>query len=188
MMAAPTSATNLNKSNLTSQLEHSDGSITPKNNSNNKLRSLSDAPKPSLVPTLSPSPAIRESPNRRVSKDDNAVADPVTPRRPAYHMRGLSLQMPNKSTDEAPVSRVPLSPKLDSASTYGSPASVLPRRSRGLDQRSDKKSDKEGSRREWRSMSSAHFGHILTLEAATNRKPGRCCSGVHSAARSGGAN
>lgn len=29
--------------------------------------------------------------------------------------------------------RVPLSPKLDSSQTYGSPASVLPRRSRGLD-------------------------------------------------------
>lgn len=136
-MAAPTSATNLNKSNLTSQLEHVDGSLTPKNNSNSnnnsKLRSLSDDPKVSLGPTLSPSPAIRESPNRRVSKDDIAVTDPVTPRRPAYHIRGLSLQMPTKPADETVVSRVPLSPKLDPASSYGSPASVLPRRSRGLD-------------------------------------------------------
>ncbi|MBA7489964.1 hypothetical protein ES702_00498 [subsurface metagenome] len=139
-MAAPTGATNLNKSNLTSQLEHGDtGSLTPtgfgngtgKNSS--KLRSLSDVPNHPLGPTLSPSPAIRESPNRRVSKDDIAVTDPVTPRRPAYHMRGLSLQMPTKPADETAVSRVPLSPKLDPTSTYGSPASVLPRRSRGLD-------------------------------------------------------
>lgn len=41
--------------------------------------------------------------------------------------------MPPKSTDDPSVSRIPLSPKLDSSSTYGSPASVLPRRSRGLD-------------------------------------------------------
>jgi len=134
MMAAPTGGSStharaLARSNLTSQLEHDDGSLTPKSN---KSRSLSDVPKPSL----SPSPAIRES-NRRVSKDDSAaVAEPTTPRRPTYHTRGLSLQMPTKDNPDGLSTanpRIPLSPKLDSSSIYGSPASVLPRRSRGLD-------------------------------------------------------
>lgn len=52
-------------------------------------------------------------------------------------VRGLSLQVPSKESSSPTVrsslNRVPLSPKLDSASTYGSPASVIPRRSRGLD-------------------------------------------------------
>lgn len=51
-------------------------------------------------------------------------------------MRGLSLQMPPKEDHDGPstaVPRIPLSPKLDSSGNYGSPASVLPRRSRGLD-------------------------------------------------------
>ncbi|KAJ9653713.1 hypothetical protein H2198_007111 [Neophaeococcomyces mojaviensis] len=129
MMAAPLGVTALGKSNLTRQLEHEDGSVTPKSN---KTRSLSEAPKPSL----SPSPAIRE-PYRRVSKDDSSVADPITPRRPVYHVRGLSLQMPTKDSSEsgtvAEVPRIPLSPKLDPSSIYGSPASTIPRRSRGLD-------------------------------------------------------
>ncbi|KAI9869543.1 MAG: hypothetical protein M1830_005409 [Pleopsidium flavum] len=41
--------------------------------------------------------------------------------------------MPQEQNFANFINRVPLSPKLDSSSTYGSPTSVLPRRSRGLD-------------------------------------------------------
>lgn len=86
---------------------------------------------------LSPSPKFRE-PAKRKSKDDSAINDnPITPRRPALHPRGLSLQMPARdlllSPNTSAYNRVPLSPKLDHSQTYGSPTSVLPRRSRGLD-------------------------------------------------------
>ena len=95
-----------------------------------KPRSLSDASKP----TLSPSPAFRE-PARRVSKDDT-FSSPTTPKRPLFPNRGLSLQI-QKDGGGSPAtlstSRVPLSPKLDASQIYGSPASMLPRRSRGLD-------------------------------------------------------
>ena len=93
-----------------------------------KKRSMSDGIKPSL----SPSPAFREP--AMASKDDIAVLPtPVTPQRPKFPARGLSLQMPQESNAANFLDRVPLSPKLDSSSTYGSPTSVLPRRSRGLD-------------------------------------------------------
>jgi hypothetical protein len=95
-----------------------------------KPRSLSDAPKP----TLSPSPAFREA--GRTVKDDTSFLSPTTPKRPNFPVRGLSLQMPARDVS-IPTSnfatRVPLSPKLDSSHTYGAPASMLPRRSRGLD-------------------------------------------------------
>ena len=89
-----------------------------------------------IVPVLSPSPSFHEP--RKTSKDDTCVVpNPITPKRPDFPARGLSLQMPPRdisSTSTAKlVNRVPLSPKLDSSTTYGSPASVLPRRSRGLD-------------------------------------------------------
>jgi hypothetical protein len=98
-----------------------------------KARSLSDGG----PPTLSPSPKFRE-PEKKKSQDDSALSDnPTTPRRPAFPMRGLSLQMPARDlmspSTQAYISRVPLSPKLDHSQTYGSPSSVLPRRSRGLD-------------------------------------------------------
>jgi hypothetical protein len=98
-----------------------------------KARSLSDGG----PPTLSPSPKFRE-PEKRTSKDDSSISDsPTTPRRPAFPMRGLSLQMPPRDlmspSSSAYINRVPLSPKLDHSQTYGSPSSVLPRRSRGLD-------------------------------------------------------
>lgn len=98
-----------------------------------KVRSLSD----SGPPTLSPSPKFRE-PEKRQSKDDSALDDsPTTPQRPAFPLRGLSLQMPPRDlmspNTSAYINRVPLSPKLDHSQTYGSPTSVLPRRSRGLD-------------------------------------------------------
>ena len=88
------------------------------------------------APVLSPSPSFHEA--RKTSKDDTCVAPkPVNPKRPDFPARGLSLQMPPRdisSTSTAKlVNRVPLSPKLDSSTTYGSPASVLPRRSRGMD-------------------------------------------------------
>lgn len=136
-MAAPPEIGLHGVSSLTKQLEEGDGERTPRSSrtyilSSPKPRSLSDAPKP----TLSPSPAFRE-PTRRVSKDDSAIIDPVTPRRPSFHVRGLSLQMTAKdgvgNTTSAVLPRVPLSPKLDSSHIYGSPSSMLPRRSRGLD-------------------------------------------------------
>ena len=96
--------------------------------SSSKKRSMSDG----IKPALSPSPAFREPVT--TSKDDIAILPtPVTPQRPKSLARGLSLQMPQDSTSATFLNRVPLSPKLDSASTYGSPTSVLPRRSRGLD-------------------------------------------------------
>ncbi|TVY80273.1 hypothetical protein LSUE1_G005897 [Lachnellula suecica] len=98
-----------------------------------KARSLSDGAPP---PSLSPSPKFRE-PEKRKSKDDSAISvGPTTPRRPAFPSRGLSLQMPARdlmSPNTSAYSRVPLSPKLDHSQTYGSPSSVLPRRSRGMD-------------------------------------------------------
>ena len=100
-----------------------------------KARSLSDGDGP---PALSPSPRFRE-PEKRVSKDDSAInGSPITPRRPSLLQRGLSLQMPPRDMLLSPntsayINRVPLSPKLDHSQTYGSPTSVLPRRSRGMD-------------------------------------------------------
>jgi hypothetical protein len=125
------------KSNLTQQLEQSEGERTPRSSRTTakgspKPRSLSDAPKP----VLSPSPAFRE-PLRRVSKDDSAIAVPSTPSRAPNPNRGLSLHMPAKDasgTGAGPtIPRIPLSPKLDSSYVYGSPTSTVPRRSRGLD-------------------------------------------------------
>jgi len=96
--------------------------------SSSKKRSMSDG----IKPTLSPSPAFREPPI--TSRDDLAILPtPVTPQRPKSLVRGLSLRMPHDSSSATFLNRVPLSPKLDSSSTYSSPTSVLPRRSRGLD-------------------------------------------------------
>ncbi|KAF2092262.1 hypothetical protein K490DRAFT_70889 [Saccharata proteae CBS 121410] len=87
-------------------------------------------------PSLSPSPKIV---SKRQSKDDNTLPNPRTPRRPDFLSRGLSLQMPPRDpaiglqTPANITSRVPLSPQLDTRDTYGSPATVLPRHSRGLD-------------------------------------------------------
>jgi hypothetical protein len=97
-----------------------------------KGRSLSDS-----TPKLSPSPKIKE----RLSKDDHnltsSLRDPKTPRRPDFLQRGLSLQMPSGDLlgiqSPTSFSRAPLSPQLTKSTTYGSPAKVLPRHSRGLD-------------------------------------------------------
>jgi hypothetical protein len=100
-----------------------------------KARSLSDS-----TPRLEPSPKFRE-PAARMSKDDHTIpASPSTPRRPDFLSRGLSLQMPPRETPmPSPAhfaTRVPLSPQLDARNTYAtavSPASLLPRRSRGAE-------------------------------------------------------
>lgn len=115
-----------------------------------RTRSLSDG-----GGALSPSPFIIDT--RPASKDDselrevsssgtpnsNAYTAPVTPRRPDFALRGLSLQMP-RSRDASPAAVAssqsssyirpsPLSPKLDQSHIYASPTNILPRRSRGLD-------------------------------------------------------
>ncbi|PKX95345.1 uncharacterized protein P174DRAFT_386740 [Aspergillus novofumigatus IBT 16806] len=94
-----------------------------------KSRSLSDAPKP-----VSASPSVSGD-TRPSSKDDNSITStPETPRRSSMHYSNLSLNLPSKLAGSASVpNRAPLSPKLDSSQIYGSPGSVLPRRSRGLD-------------------------------------------------------
>lgn len=60
---------------------------------------------------------------------------PATPSRSNLYQPNLSLNLSSKaSASPSLLSRAPLSPKLDAAQiTYGSPGSVLPRRSRGLD-------------------------------------------------------
>ncbi|RMZ90740.1 hypothetical protein DV736_g2039, partial [Chaetothyriales sp. CBS 134916] len=97
-----------------------------------KRRSLSDT-KP---PPFSPSAAFREPNVGGVSKDDSAIR-PSTPHRPSLvHSRGLSLTMPpsrEAAQEGVQAARVLLSPKLETANIYSSPASMLPRRSRGLD-------------------------------------------------------
>ncbi|KPI39326.1 uncharacterized protein AB675_5034 [Cyphellophora attinorum] len=108
------------KSSLAEQLDnHNAGDKTPRGPSvtPKKARSLSDAPHPVLMQ----SPAFREP--RRMSKDDTLLESPTTPR--STHTRGLSLTMPARESA--------LSPKLEASHIYGSPASMLPRRSRGLD-------------------------------------------------------
>ncbi|KAK5701949.1 hypothetical protein LTR97_004767 [Elasticomyces elasticus] len=111
-----------------------------------KSRSFSDPP----TAILAPSPSFLER-SRKGSKDDHAV--PTTPakglaspssRRPDFLARGLSLQMPARLDMPSPAQfqrpAVPLSPKLDERDIYmqnqnliASPATSLPRHSRGLD-------------------------------------------------------
>jgi len=106
--------------------------LEPPQRSSPKSGALSDAAKP----PSSAQPASGEL--IRASKDDSSLtANPATPQRshPAHH--GLSLHLPPRlfatPGSGSVISRAPLSPKLDSSHIYGSPASVLPRRSRGLD-------------------------------------------------------
>jgi hypothetical protein len=93
-----------------------------------KARSLSDGGAPALSPALK----FRETEERK-SQDDIAIESPSTPQRSALVPRGLSIQMPPRSLMSGYVRSTPLSPKLDHSQTYGSPSSILPRRSRGLD-------------------------------------------------------
>lgn len=115
-------------------------STTPGKKSSSKTRSFSDPP--------ASSPSLRE---RSESRDDHALP-PSTPRaqqqhqhrRPELLSRGLTLHLPAPKiteTDIAPSSSVPLSPKQTEPhalmQTPGllphSPATSLPRHSRGLD-------------------------------------------------------
>ncbi|KAJ5805329.1 hypothetical protein N7474_011216 [Penicillium riverlandense] len=95
-----------------------------------KSRSLSDASKP----TTSSQPSTGDL-SRPPSKDDSVIPSlPSTPRRSSLHQPSLSLNLPSKTASPSVPNRAPpLSPQLDSSHTYGSPSSVLPRRSRGLD-------------------------------------------------------
>ncbi|PYH92479.1 hypothetical protein BO71DRAFT_485365 [Aspergillus ellipticus CBS 707.79] len=91
------------------------------------IRSLSDAARPVAATAAAPHPDARPP-----SKDDSLLSStPETPRRPS--MPGLSLDLPSRAGSLSVSNRAPLSPKLDSSHIYGSPGSVLPRRSRGLD-------------------------------------------------------
>lgn len=112
-----------------SQSESSRGQLEQETRSP-KSRSLSDASKP----TTPYQPSTGDL-SRPPSKDDSALPSlPATPSRPAIGQPSLSLNLPSKTTGTPSISnRGPLSPKLDSSQIYGSPGSVLPRRSRGLD-------------------------------------------------------
>jgi len=100
------------------------------NKSPSKSRSLSDS-----TPKLSPSPKIKE--NLKGSKDDNHMISTPKPPKRLEIAGGLHLQMPSRDGVgiQTPyfASRVPLSPQIDKSNTFGSPAKVLPRHSRGLD-------------------------------------------------------
>ncbi len=116
-----------------------------------KSRSFSDPPMANAaqIGSLAPSPTFLErTTHTHTSKDDQHIAAPTTPttpkasRRPDFLARGLSLQMPTPfsmpSPSQFPSSQqrpAPLSPKLDANNTYmqQSPATSLPRHSRGLD-------------------------------------------------------
>lgn len=79
--------------------------------------------------SLAPSPQFKE---------DDVREAPRTPQQTSFLSRGLSLQMPPKNaglllSPSSASSKPPLSPQLDPAVTYGSPATSLPRHSRGLD-------------------------------------------------------
>lgn len=97
-----------------------------------KSRSLSDAVKPSLDLQ-----SITITDKQRMAKDDLGVTNnPLTPQKtslPALQLQSRQNAQSATSSPSHPLNRAPLSPKLDSAQIYGSPASVLPRRSRGLD-------------------------------------------------------
>ncbi|KAI4744335.1 hypothetical protein E4T50_05288 [Aureobasidium sp. EXF-12298] len=105
-----------------------------------KRRSISDAT--ATAARLQPSPLLT-SRLPSATKDDSLLdTSPQTPKRPDFLARGLSLQMPPKTTATtattsmaAPntIQRVPLSPQLDPQTSYASPQTSLPRHSRGLD-------------------------------------------------------
>ncbi|GAD94739.1 hypothetical protein AOR_1_520144 [Paecilomyces variotii No. 5] len=95
-------------------------------------RSLSDAAQNTVSVQSGPAEVTR------TTKDDSAVSsNPATPQKVHPPSHGLTLNLPPRafaSPGSGPaVNRAPLSPKLDSSQIYGSPGSVLPRRSRGLD-------------------------------------------------------
>ena len=115
------------ESKLSQQLSHPQQSpdlqLEPTTRSS---RSLSDASKPTSQPSTGDL-------SRPPSKDDGIPALPATPRRSSVSHPSLSLNLPSKTAASPSLNRAPLSPKLDPSHIYGSPGSVLPRRSRGLD-------------------------------------------------------
>lgn len=115
------------ESKLSQQLQP-DPPVTLDPSRSPKSRSLSDASKP--TPTQ---PATGDL-SRPPSKDDSSLPTlPATPSRSNHQPPSLSLNLPAKTAASPSISRAPLSPQLDSSQIYGSPNSVLPRRSRGLD-------------------------------------------------------
>lgn len=104
--------------------------LEPRKRTSPKSRSLSDASRH----VYTAQPILRDS-NGPSSKDDSSIsAIPATPQRPSGLQPGFSFNPPIKLSDSPSISsRAPLSPKLDPSHTYGSPGSVLPRRTRGLD-------------------------------------------------------
>lgn len=103
------------------------------NKSHLKRRSLSDC---SIVPSLSPSPKFRET-AKLTSQDDIHLdsPSPSTPRRSSVLVKELNACLPSSifpHPHNRP-SQPPPSPKLDHSTTYASPTSVIPRRSRGMD-------------------------------------------------------
>ena len=134
-------------SQLTSQLqkEQNGNHLSTIRRSKSPPSRSSSRPRPwssiELKPKLSASPSFLEP--SKSSKDDFYLpSEPVTPRRPSSSLsRGLSLQMPPRDISSSSIAnlttnlanRVPVSPKLESAISHGSPTTVLPRRSRGLD-------------------------------------------------------
>lgn len=115
--------------NAQSSAETGNG-LVPTSHTSPRTRSLSDSGKLAFAQP----PNSRDS-NQSSSKDDISVSpSPATPQRPSGIRQSLALNLPSKvSAHSSPANRVPLSPKLDSSQIYGSPGSVLPRRSRGLD-------------------------------------------------------
>jgi hypothetical protein len=95
-----------------------------------KSRSLSDASRPTSALQICAGDLSRPP-----SKDDNVTPSlPATPRRSSLSHSTLSLNPPSKPAVSPSLTNcAPLSPKLDPSHIYGSPGSVLPRRSRGLD-------------------------------------------------------
>ncbi|KAJ9385876.1 hypothetical protein DTO063F5_4083 [Paecilomyces variotii] len=114
------------------QNEESSSHLEPALRPSTMSRSLSDAAQNTVSAQSGPAEVFR------TTKDDTAVpSSPATPQKVHPSRHGLSLNLPPRafaSPGSGPaVNRGPLSPKLDSSQIYGSPASVLPRRSRGLD-------------------------------------------------------
>ncbi|KAJ5133102.1 hypothetical protein N7476_003669 [Penicillium atrosanguineum] len=119
------SSAHLFESKLSQQLSQPE-TAHPEHTRSPKSRSLSDASKPTT-----PQPSTGDL-NRPPSKDDSALPSlPATPNR-SSSQANLSLNLSNAPSPSL-ANRGPLSPKLDSSHIYGSPGSVLPRRSRGLD-------------------------------------------------------
>ena len=93
-----------------------------------KKRSFSDS-----TPKLSPSPSFRER-MRQANDGHLPFLRPSTPYHLESHSRSYSLQVSSKDIASHDIdSRSPLSSQIDARSIYGSPTSVLPRHSRGLD-------------------------------------------------------